>query len=180
MVSPERDPIGQKFPVEVDETFVGGATQGKERGVTDKVPVVGVVEVMPRRESDKWGGRDPNLLSGPLAHALRRAWTRHSCGLTPVASRSGPQAGDAGTIRDGECGAKCRSTDGRVDRLRTADHAGLPSQRCRRPWGPREDRQAPSDDPYHAREPGCLALGNAPRSQPDALARLSQRVCLSV
>ena len=29
MVRPERDPIGQKFPVEVDETFVGGATQGK-------------------------------------------------------------------------------------------------------------------------------------------------------
>lgn len=28
MVRPERDSIGQKFPVEVDETFVGGATQG--------------------------------------------------------------------------------------------------------------------------------------------------------
>jgi len=66
MVRPERDSIGQKFPVEVDETFVGGATQGKGRGVTDKVLVVGAVEVMPRRESDKWGGRDPNLLGGPL------------------------------------------------------------------------------------------------------------------
>lgn len=66
MVRPERGPIGQKFPVEVDETFVGGATQGKGRGVTDKVLVVGAVEVMPRRESEKWGGRDPNLLSGPL------------------------------------------------------------------------------------------------------------------
>jgi len=66
MVRPERDPIGQKFPVEVDETFVGGATQGKGRGVTDKVLVIGAVEVMPRRGSNKWGGRDPNLLSGQL------------------------------------------------------------------------------------------------------------------
>lgn len=61
MVRPERDSIGQQYPVEVDETFVGGATQGKGRGVTDKVLVVGAVEVMPRRASDKWGGRDPNL-----------------------------------------------------------------------------------------------------------------------
>jgi len=66
MVRPKRDSIGQKFPVEVDETFVGGATQGKGRGMTDKVLVVGAVEVMPRRESGKWGGRDPNLMGGPL------------------------------------------------------------------------------------------------------------------
>lgn len=67
MVRPERAPIGQEFPVEVDETFVGGATQGKGRGVTDQVLVVGAVEVMPRRESEKWGGRDPNLMGGPLS-----------------------------------------------------------------------------------------------------------------
>ena len=66
MVRPERDSIGQKFPVEVDETFVGGATQGKGRGITDKVLVVGAVEVMPRRESSKWDGRDPNLMGGSL------------------------------------------------------------------------------------------------------------------
>lgn len=66
MVRPERGSIGQKFPVEVDETFVGGATQGKGRGMTDKVLVVGAIEVMPRRESDKWGGRDPNLMGGQL------------------------------------------------------------------------------------------------------------------
>ncbi len=66
MVRPERDPIGQKFSVEVDETFVGGATQGKGRGTTDKVLVVGAVEIMPRRESEKWGGCDPNLMGGPL------------------------------------------------------------------------------------------------------------------
>ena len=66
MGRPERDLIGQKFPVEVDETFVGGATQRQGRGVTDKVLVVGAVEVIPRRESDKWGGRDPNRLGEQL------------------------------------------------------------------------------------------------------------------
>lgn len=66
MVRPKRDSIGQKFPVEVDETYIGGATQGKGRGITDKVLVVGAVEVMLRRESDKWGGNDPNLMGGPL------------------------------------------------------------------------------------------------------------------
>ena len=65
MVRPERGPIGQRFPVEVDETFVGGATQGKGRGVTDKVLVVGAVEVMPRHESEKRGGRNPNDMGGP-------------------------------------------------------------------------------------------------------------------
>lgn len=66
MVRPERGSIGQQFPVEVDETFVGGATQGKGRGLTDKALVVGAVEVMPWRESNRWGGRDPNLVGGPL------------------------------------------------------------------------------------------------------------------
>lgn len=61
MVRPERDPIGQKFPVEVDETYVGGATQGKGRGVTDKVLVIGAVEVMPNRgpDKDKAKGEEP-------------------------------------------------------------------------------------------------------------------------
>jgi len=66
MVRPERSSIGQEFPVEVDETFVGGATQGKGRGITDKVLVVGAVEVMPRSESNKWDGYDPNLMGGPV------------------------------------------------------------------------------------------------------------------
>jgi hypothetical protein len=32
MVRPERDGIGGEWPVEVDETYVGGATQGAGRG----------------------------------------------------------------------------------------------------------------------------------------------------
>ena len=61
MVRPERDPIGREWPVEVDETFVGGATQGEGSGRHHKTLVVGMVEVMPRHKSL---GPDPNLLSG--------------------------------------------------------------------------------------------------------------------
>ncbi len=47
MVRPERDAIGGQWPVEVDETYVGGATQGEGRGRHHKTP-----------------GPDPNLPSG--------------------------------------------------------------------------------------------------------------------
>jgi transposase-like protein len=65
MVRPERDAIGRQWPVELDETFVGGATQGKGRGVTDKELVVGVVEVRPRKDAP---GRDPNTPTGRARH----------------------------------------------------------------------------------------------------------------
>lgn len=65
MVRPERDAIGGQWPVEVDETFVGGATQGKGRGVTDKVLVVGAVEVRPRKDAR---GPDPNAPTGQARH----------------------------------------------------------------------------------------------------------------
>lgn len=65
MVRPERDAIGGKWTVEVDETFVGGATQGKGRGVTDKVLVAGAVEVRPRKDAP---GPDPNATSALARH----------------------------------------------------------------------------------------------------------------
>lgn len=61
MVRPGRDRIGAKWPVEVDETFVGGATQGEGRGKHHKTLVVGMVEVLPRKKAL---GPDPNLPSG--------------------------------------------------------------------------------------------------------------------
>jgi len=61
MVRPERDRIGAKWPVEVDETYVGGATQGEGRGRHHKTLVIGIVEVLPRKEAL---GPDPNLPSG--------------------------------------------------------------------------------------------------------------------
>jgi len=61
MVRPGRDRIGAKWPVEVDETYVGGATQGEGRGQHHKTLVVGMVEVLPRKKAL---GPDPNLPSG--------------------------------------------------------------------------------------------------------------------
>lgn len=61
MVRPGRDCIGGEWPVELDETFVGGATQGEGRGRHHKTLVVGAVEVRPRKEAP---GPDPNLPSG--------------------------------------------------------------------------------------------------------------------
>ena len=45
MVRPGRDRIGGKWPVEVNETWVGGKTRGEGRGVHQKTLVVGAVEV---------------------------------------------------------------------------------------------------------------------------------------
>jgi hypothetical protein len=61
MVRPGRDTIGGEWPVEVDETFVGGATQGEGRGRHHKTLVAGIVEVRPRKNAP---GHDPNLPSG--------------------------------------------------------------------------------------------------------------------
>lgn len=61
MVRPERDAIGGEWPVEVDETFVGGATQGEGRGRHHKTLVAGIVEVRPRKKAP---GPDPNLPTG--------------------------------------------------------------------------------------------------------------------
>jgi transposase-like protein len=48
MVRPNRDRIGTDWPVEVDETFVGGRTRGEGRGIHHKVIVAGAVEFRPR------------------------------------------------------------------------------------------------------------------------------------
>jgi len=45
MVRPDQDRIGAEWPVEVDETFVGGRTKGEGRGVHHKVTVAGSIEV---------------------------------------------------------------------------------------------------------------------------------------
>ncbi len=45
MVRPEHDAIGAQYPVEVDETLVGGRTKGEGRGVHHKAIVVGAIEV---------------------------------------------------------------------------------------------------------------------------------------
>jgi len=49
LVRPHRDPIGKNWPVEVDETLVGGRTQGEGRGIHHKLIVSGAIEVRPRQ-----------------------------------------------------------------------------------------------------------------------------------
>ena len=49
LVRPERDTIGDQYPVEVDELFVGGHTKGEGRGVHHKAIVIGAIEVRPRK-----------------------------------------------------------------------------------------------------------------------------------
>lgn len=56
LVRPERDAIGDGYPVEVDEALVGGRTKGEGRGVHHKAVVVGAVEVrtqLPNAEGKK-------------------------------------------------------------------------------------------------------------------------------
>jgi hypothetical protein len=50
MVRPDRDTIGGQYPVEIDETLVGGRTRGEGRGVRHKATVVGAIEVRHCRE----------------------------------------------------------------------------------------------------------------------------------
>jgi transposase-like protein len=54
MVRPNQDRIGGKPGdiVEADETWLGGRTRGKGRGVHDMVPVAGAVEVRQRKRTD--------------------------------------------------------------------------------------------------------------------------------
>ena len=61
MVRPDQDGIGGEWPVELDETWVGGATQGEGRGRHHKTLVVGAVEVRPRAKAP---GPDPNMTTG--------------------------------------------------------------------------------------------------------------------
>jgi len=61
MVRPDQDGIGGEWPVELDETWVGGATQGEGRGRHHKTLVVGAVEVRPRAKALE---PDPNMTTG--------------------------------------------------------------------------------------------------------------------
>lgn len=71
MVRPDRDTIGSQYPVEVDETMVGGATQGKGRGVTNKVLVAGAIEVKPRKGGAAGGQHRGGHGRGVVAGRLR-------------------------------------------------------------------------------------------------------------
>ena len=57
LVRPERDTVGDQYPVEVDKSFVGGRTKGEGRGVHHKAIVIGAIEVRPRKAPVKGARR---------------------------------------------------------------------------------------------------------------------------
>ncbi|WP_414464383.1 IS1595 family transposase [Hyphomicrobium sp. DY-1] len=70
MVRPERDRIGNVGDhVEIDETWVGGKTRGKGRGVHSQTLVIGAVEV--RHKEPKEGGKAKVRRGGRYAGRLR-------------------------------------------------------------------------------------------------------------
>lgn len=53
MVRPDRDRIGPEWPVEMDESLIGGRTRGEGRGVHHMATVIGAVEVRRTRDAIK-------------------------------------------------------------------------------------------------------------------------------
>jgi transposase-like protein len=72
MVRPDQDRIGGKPEehVEADETYVGGRTRGKGRGVHDMVLVAGAVEVRQRKLASSRNKRKTGRYAGRVRLAL--------------------------------------------------------------------------------------------------------------
>lgn len=72
MVRPDQDRIGGKPDeiVEADETYVGGRTRGKGRGVHDMVLVAGAVEVRQRKSASSLNKRKTRRYAGRVRLAL--------------------------------------------------------------------------------------------------------------
>ncbi len=72
MVRPDRDRIGGKPEehIEADETYVGGRTRGKGRGVHDMVLVAGAVEVRQRKLASSRNKRKTGRYAGRVRLAL--------------------------------------------------------------------------------------------------------------
>ena len=72
MVRPDQDRIGGNpfDPVEADETYVGGRTRGKGRGVHDMVIVAGAVEVRQRKHASSLNKRKTGRYAGRVRLAV--------------------------------------------------------------------------------------------------------------
>ena len=72
MVRPDQDRIGGQAEevVEADETYVGGRTRGKGRGVHNMVIVAGAVEVRQRQRSSSLNNRKTGRYAGRVRLAL--------------------------------------------------------------------------------------------------------------
>jgi hypothetical protein len=92
MVRPDQDRIGGRpgEHVEVDETWAGGRTRGKGRGVHDKVLVASAVEVRQRKPGTKLDKRKGGRYAG------RAGSVTSTCKPT---STNSPSASTGGSIR---------------------------------------------------------------------------------
>lgn len=72
MVRPDQDRIGGKpeVVVEADETYVGGRTRGKGRGIHDMVIVAGAVEVRQRKRTSSLNKRKTGRYAGRVRLAV--------------------------------------------------------------------------------------------------------------
>lgn len=72
MVRPDQDRIGGKPEehVEADETYIGGRTRGKGRGVHDMVLVAGAVEVRQRKQQGSLNNRRTGRYAGRVRLAV--------------------------------------------------------------------------------------------------------------
>ena len=102
MVRPDQDRIGGRpgEHVEVDETWAGGRTRGKGRGVHDKVLVASAVEVRQRKPGTKLDKRKGGRYAGRVRLAIVPDRSAESlcgfveCAVVP-ARRSSPTTGAA-------------------------------------------------------------------------------------
>ena len=92
MVRPDQDRIGSEAcdHVEVDETWVGGRTRGKGRGVHDKLLVASAVEVRQRKPGTKLDKRKGGRYAGRVRLAVVPDRSAESlCGFVEGAVTSG-------------------------------------------------------------------------------------------
>ena len=92
MVRPDRDRIGGEGcdHVEVDETWVGGRTRGKGRGVHDKLLVASAVEVRRRKPGTRLDKRKGGRYAGRVRLAVVPDRSAKSpCGFVEGAVASG-------------------------------------------------------------------------------------------
>ena len=102
MVRPDQDRIGGRpgEHVEVDETWAGGRTRGKGRGVHDKVLVASAVEVRQRKPGTKLDKRKGGRYAGRVRLAIVPDRSAEllcgfvECAVVP-ARRSSPTTGAA-------------------------------------------------------------------------------------
>jgi len=85
MVNPDRDQIGGKAAeiehIEADETWVGGKTTGKGRGVHDKVLVAGAVEVRSRKRKSSLNKRRTGRYAGRVRLTIADRTGKSLCGF---------------------------------------------------------------------------------------------------